>query len=114
MVNQRRVVNVAHRHAVVADDDDALALFVDLLAFQQALLVGIHHDQQCAGRDNIQRLVRRDEVVSLACIDESLQQRACQGASLLTAMTAGTPQILQMRSTPMAEPMASSRSCGGP
>ena len=28
-------------------------------------------------------------------------------ASLLTAMTAGTPQILQMRSTPMAEPMAS-------
>ena len=44
MVDQRRVVNVAHRHAVMVDDDDALALFVDLLAFQQALLVGIDDD----------------------------------------------------------------------
>ena len=69
VVEQQRVVDMADRHAVVIDDNNALALFVDFLAFQQALLVGIHHDQQRAGRDNIQRLVRRDEVVSLACIE---------------------------------------------
>ena len=78
MVEQQRVVDMADRHAVVIDDNNALTLFVDFLAFQQALLVGIHHNQQRAGRDNIQGLVRQDEVVFLACIDESLQQRACQ------------------------------------
>ena len=49
MVEQQRPIDVPHRHAVVVDDDDALAFFVDLLAFQQAHLVGVHHDQQRVG-----------------------------------------------------------------
>ena len=78
MVDQRRVVNVAHRHAVVVDDDDALALFVDLLAFQQALLVGIDDDQQRVRRDDVERLIGCDKVVALACIKKSLEQRPCE------------------------------------
>ena len=75
MVDQRRVVDVAHRHAVMVDDDDALALFVDLLAFQQALLVGIDDDQQRIRRDDVERLIGCDKVVALACIKKSLEQR---------------------------------------
>lgn len=115
MVDQRRVVNVAHRHAVVVDDDDALALFVDLLAFQQALLVGVDDDQQRIRRDDVERLIGCDKVVALACIKKSLEQRPASVASLLMAMTAGTSHILQMRSTPMAEPDGRrGHSCGAP
>ena len=78
MADQRRVVDVAHRHAVVVDDDDVLALFVDLLAFQQALLVGIDDDQQRIRRDDVERLIGCDKVVALACIKKSLEQRPCE------------------------------------
>ena len=67
-----------HRHAVMVDDDDALASFVDLLAFQQSLLVGIDDDQQGVRRDDVQRLVRGDKVVSLTCFDKRFQQWPCQ------------------------------------
>ena len=114
MVDQRRVVDVAHRHAVVVDDDDALALFVDLLAFQQALLVGIDDDQQRIRRDDVERLIGGDKVVALAASRKVLSSGPASVASLLMAMTAGTSHILQMRSTPMAEPTRRGHSCGAP
>ena len=78
MVNQQRVVNVAHRHAVMVNDHHALTLLVDLLAFQQALLVGIHHNEQRLGRDHIQSILRRNEVMALPRFVEGLDQLGCQ------------------------------------
>ena len=114
MADQRRVVDVAHRHAVVVDDETCLHFFVDLLAFQQALLVGIDDDQQRIRRDDVERLIGCDKVVALACIKKVLSSGPASVASLLMAMTAGTSHILQMRSTPMAERRRRGHSCGAP
>ena len=78
MVEQQRVVDMAHRHTVMVDDNDAAAFFVNLLAFKQALLVGVHHDEQRVGCDDIQRLIRGNKIMPLTCIDHGFKQRPGQ------------------------------------
>ena len=69
---------MTHRHTVMVDDNDAAAFFVDFLAFKQALLVGVHHDEQRVGCDDIQRLIRGNKIMPLTCIDHGFKQRPCQ------------------------------------
>ena len=78
VVEQDGVVDMPHRHAVMVDDHHPLAFFVDLLAFQQAFLVGVHDDQQRFGGDDLVGLLRLDEVVALARFIEQLDQLAGQ------------------------------------
>ena len=78
MVQKQRPVNMAHCHTVMVDNDNSLAFFVDFLALQQTYLIGIHHNQQCIGCDNLQRLVRRNEVPSASCVKEGFQERPRQ------------------------------------
>ena len=44
MIQKDRVINMPYRHAVMVDNNHAAAFFVNLLVFQQALLVCIGYD----------------------------------------------------------------------
>ncbi len=67
MIQKDRVINMPHRHAVMVDNNHAAAFFVEFLAFQQALLVGIGYDQQGVGVMSI-GLFRGNKVVVLTCL----------------------------------------------
>ena len=107
MADQRRVFDVAHALAVVVDDGHLAAFFQNVLAFHKTRLICIHHDTQGALRNDGQGVLGVDEVILLPALHSASIRLAASVASRRTAMTAGTSQILQMRSTPSAAPMAS-------
>ena len=52
--------------------------FVNLLAFQQALLVGVHYNQQSVRRNDVKGLVGGYEVMPLARVQKCLEQLSGQ------------------------------------
>ena len=107
MADQRRVFDVAHALAVVVDDGHLAAFFQNVLAFHKTRLICIHHDTQGALRNDGQGVLGVDEVILLPRLAQRIDQAGRQRSVSPDAMTAGTSQILQMRSTPSAAPMAS-------
>ena len=107
MADQRRVFDVAHALAVVVDDGHLAAFFQNVLAFHKTRLICIHHDTQGALRNDGQGVLGSMKSSFCPALHSASIRLAASVASRRTAMTAGTSQILQMRSTPSAAPMAS-------
>ena len=107
MADEVGLLDEADALAVVVDDGHLAAFFQYLAALHQTQLVCIHDDTERSLGNDGQSALGVDEVVLLPCRDEALMRLPAKVASRRTAMTAGTSQILQMRSTPSAEPMAS-------
>ena len=80
MVKHKGVLDVAHHHAVVINDDDARAGFQQLRTFHKVLGMRVHHDEQALRRGHGHGLRRGDKHMGriFALVLNALHDRACQ------------------------------------
>ena len=79
VAEHQRIIDIVNGAAVVVDHDHALALVVQLRAFERGFEVGVHDDQQCFGGDALDGVLRRDKNMAVQPLIGIIDQHARHG-----------------------------------